>query len=75
MEAEAELFEIVRALYAPRSLPRRLNGGQEQRYQDSNDRDHDQQLDEREATAYPHALAAGRGVCGFHGYLIIPREW
>ena len=46
---QADLLEIVRALGTPRGLARGLDGRQEQRDQDGDDRDHHQQLDQREA--------------------------
>ena len=46
---QADLLEVVDALHAPGRLPRRLHGGQEQRDQDRDDRDHDQQFDQRES--------------------------
>ena len=46
VQGEPDLFEIVGALNPPRRLARSLDGRQEQRDQDRDDRDHDQQLDE-----------------------------
>jgi hypothetical protein len=48
---DAELFEMVRALHPPRSLAGRLDRGQEQCHQDANDCNHDEQLDECEASS------------------------
>jgi hypothetical protein len=47
---QAELLEVIGALRSRRGLAHLLHGGQEQRDQDGDDRDHHQQLDEREAT-------------------------
>jgi hypothetical protein len=49
----ADLLQVVDALHPPRRLARRLNGGQEERDQDRDDRDHDQQLDECEPSYLP----------------------
>ena len=46
---QADLLEVVRALGTSRRLAGGLDGGQEQRDQDGDDRDHHQQLDQREA--------------------------
>ena len=45
----AHLSEIVLARHAPRGFPRRLNGGQQQRYQYADNGDHHQQFDQRKA--------------------------
>ena len=45
---QAELLEVVDALRPPRRLAGRLHGGQQQGDQDGDDRDHHQQLDQRE---------------------------
>ena len=45
---QAELLEVVHALRAAGRLACRLHGGQEQRDQDRDDRDHDQQFDQCE---------------------------
>ena len=53
----AELPEVVGALSAARSLAGRLNGRQQQRDQDADDRDHHQQFDERKAASFgPHLM-------------------
>jgi hypothetical protein len=44
---QTDLLHLIRALDPTRRLPRRLHGGQEQPDQDSNDRNHDEQLDQR----------------------------
>ena len=48
VDAEPHLLEVVGALRTPGRLARRLDGGQEQGDQDGDDRNHHQQLDERE---------------------------
>ena len=48
MEADRNLLEIIAALGLPRRFARCLNCRQEQRYEYSNDRDDDQELDESE---------------------------
>ena len=45
---KGELLEVVDALRPPSSLAGGLDRGQEQRDQDGDDRDHDEQLDQRE---------------------------
>jgi hypothetical protein len=45
LDCQADLLEIIRALRSPGSLARRLNGRQQERDQDADDRNHDQQLD------------------------------
>ena len=45
---QADLLEAADALCTPRGLARRLDGGEEQGDQDSDDRDHDQELDQGE---------------------------
>jgi hypothetical protein len=46
VDREADLLHVVLALRPPGGFARLLDGRQEQRDQDRNDRDHDQQLDE-----------------------------
>jgi len=48
MRGESDLFEIVDALGAPRRFARGLDGGKQQRNQDSDNGDHDQQLHQSE---------------------------
>ena len=50
VQRQANLFEIVLALRPPRRLTSLLHGRQQQRNQDSNNRDHDEQFDQGEAT-------------------------
>jgi hypothetical protein len=52
MHRQPELLHVVDALGAPRRFSRGLHGRQKQRYQNADDRDHDQKLDQRE-TATP----------------------
>ena len=47
--SKANLFEIVHTGSPPRLLARSLNSGQQQGDQDRDDRDHHQELDQREA--------------------------
>ena len=73
MQPQADLFEIVDALDAPRRFAGTLDRGQEQGDQDRDDRDHDKEFDQREpeprvsrsGPAGPPA-AAERGA-GEHG--------
>jgi hypothetical protein len=51
---DTELFELVRALHPPRRLAGRLHRRQQERDQDANDRDHHEQLDERESPPGMH---------------------
>jgi len=46
------LLQVVHTLRPPRRLAGRLDGGQQQRNQDADDRDHDQQLDQRETVMW-----------------------
>jgi hypothetical protein len=50
MVGQSDLLQVVHALRPPRRLARRLDGGQQQRDQDRGDRNHHQQLDQRETT-------------------------
>ena len=49
MKRNADLLEIIRALHTPRRFPRRLNCGEQQPDQNTDDRDNHQQLDEGKA--------------------------
>jgi hypothetical protein len=44
MESQAHLLEVIEALQPPRGFAGVLHRGQQQGHQNSNDRDHDQQL-------------------------------
>ena len=48
LRRQRDLLEIVAALRSPGRLPRRLDGRKQQGDQDGNDRDHHQELDQRE---------------------------
>jgi hypothetical protein len=48
--SDANLLEIVGALRAASAFARGLNGRQQQCYQDTDNRNHDQQLDEGECS-------------------------
>jgi hypothetical protein len=48
LDRQTDLFQVIHALSAARSLPRGLHRRQEQRNQDPNDGDHDEQFHERE---------------------------
>jgi hypothetical protein len=50
VQRQPELLEVVGALGACRGPANLLHGGQQQPDQDRDDRDHDQQFDQREAT-------------------------
>ena len=54
VQAEANLLFIVHALRAAGRFAGALDGGKEQGDQDRDDRDHDEQLDQGEATALCH---------------------
>ena len=56
VQAQTNLLEIVCALDPSRRLARRLHGGQEQGNQDGDDRNHDKELDEREAASTNKSL-------------------
>ena len=47
---QGKLLQVVLALHHPCRLAGRLNGWQQQRDQDADDRDHDQKLDQRKTT-------------------------
>src|SRR5436305_4620163 len=51
LHGEGELPEIIRTLRPPRSFASRLHGGQEERYKDADDGDHDEQLNQRKRAA------------------------
>ena len=51
MQGQADLLQIVAALHAVRGFPDLLDGRQQQADQDGDDRDHHQQLNEREPAA------------------------
>ncbi len=53
LQGETDLLEVVGATDPPRGLSGRLNGRQQQRDQDGDDRDHHQELDQCE-TRTPH---------------------
>ena len=60
MQGEPDLLQVVHALDPPRRLAGRLNGRQQQGDQDGDDRDHHQELDQREAgTAAIDTVGAG----------------
>jgi hypothetical protein len=50
VKAEGKLLHIVGALAPPGGFPGGLHCGQQQRDQDSDDRNHDQQLHQRKTT-------------------------
>ena len=58
-ERRHRLLHIIAAGVSAGGLPRALHGRQQECYQRSNDRDHDQQLDQRKARA--PLICAGRG--------------
>ena len=60
VDGQADLLEVVDALRPPGRLAGRLHGGQQQGDQDRDDRDHHQELDEREAAT----------KTGLHGNLL-----
>jgi hypothetical protein len=45
LNGERHLLQIIDALGAPRGFARRLNGGEQECHEDSDDRDHNEQLD------------------------------
>jgi hypothetical protein len=49
VQGQADLLEIVRAARPPGGFPRLLNGGQQQRDQDRDNRDHHQQFNQGES--------------------------
>lgn len=51
LQGDAQLFEVVGALEAPARFAGGLDGRQQERNQDANNRDDDQQFDQREAAA------------------------
>jgi hypothetical protein len=61
MKCQADLFQIVNARNPPGGLARRLNGREQQCDQDGDDRDHDQELDQRESSMHAQLRARRRG--------------
>ena len=59
--AEAHLAEVARALRPSAGLAGGLHGGQQEPHERRDDRDHDEELDERESA-------------GLHGYARVPRR-
>ena len=59
LQGDAELGQVVQALRPPGGLPRGLNGRQQQRDQNADDRDHHQQLHQRKPACDDGRLAAG----------------
>jgi hypothetical protein len=59
VQRESELLEVVLALRATGGLPRLLYSRQEQRNQNGYNRNHDQQLDQRESAPAPHRSMHG----------------
>jgi hypothetical protein len=51
VDGNPNLLEIVFALHAPSRFPGLLNGREQNRHEDGDDRDDDQEFDEREASA------------------------
>jgi hypothetical protein len=47
------LLQVVRTLRSAGRLPRRLDGGQQQRHQDADDGDYDQEFHQRETPLTP----------------------
>jgi hypothetical protein len=65
-EGESYLPQVIRTLGPPCRLPGCLNGGQQQGDKNSDNRDHHQQLDERESAligSHSADWAVGRHVC------------
>ena len=61
MQRHCELFEVVTTLDPPGRLPTRLYGGQEQRDQDGDDRDHHQEFYECKTVSTPRVMPSHRG--------------
>jgi hypothetical protein len=51
--AQCKLLEIVFALRLPRGLAGRLHGGQQERDQNADDRDHHKKFHERKGLEFP----------------------
>jgi hypothetical protein len=66
VKRDSDLFEVVAALGATGGLTRRLDGRQEQGDQNGDDGNHDEQLNQREATpslrAHRTVLSCARSV-------------
>src|SRR5687768_14051074 len=62
MRAQNKLPNIVDTRRAPRSLLAAAQRGQKQTRQNRNDRDHHEQLDQREAAVAPTAFHSGASV-------------
>ena len=62
LKGQTNLLEIVVAFRPPRRFARRLYGGQQERDQDSDDRDYDQQFDQRKATGCSRSAEPRRTI-------------
>jgi hypothetical protein len=49
VKGQANLFQVIGALHAPRRFPSRLHCWQQESDQDANDRNHHQQLNQRKS--------------------------
>ncbi len=58
VHGQGDLLEVVHALDPPRRLAGALDGGEQQRDQDRDDRDHHEQFDQREPVAAPAHLGS-----------------
>ena len=52
LSGEHELLQVIEALGSSGCFARRLHGGEQQSYEDTNDGDDDEQLDQREAVRF-----------------------
>jgi hypothetical protein len=55
-QSQTDLLQIVTALHSPRGLPRRLDCRKKQPDENTDDRDHNEQFDEREPFSGPPPL-------------------
>src|SRR5205809_133416 len=70
VNGDADLLEVVRAGHAVGGFPHLLHGGEQQSYEDANDRNDHQQLDQRKA----RATCTTRRSCATHGVRTPLRE-
>jgi hypothetical protein len=74
-KSQADLFEVIFTFGSPGSLSGGLHGGQQQGHQDSDDGNHDKQLDEGETFRRYTTCKYGSAISGFYAYgpvLILP---
>ena len=70
VERKADLLDVIRTSGAPGRFASTLNGREQQADECADDRDHDEQLDERETC--PHSISGNTGLLhGTHNFLVL----